>query len=250
MAIVYVISLEKSIENIPNKLQCTLSGWRSVWWYALMYAQPLSDISILFFANFQHLINLLITLYSQGYSLTHLILLPKCNSTKARNFKSELDYQKTKNLRSFQNKATQGGGKGEYRARTPKSIIHLISISFKFNSHEESPAREVNTYYLRVHIFMCSTEHIEIGLNWPKLDRTTRHRWKSSGSKRSNFQKDSYWFEVEQNCILLRESSTNPLNYCEWLLEIKFYLTERTIRITTQFPAFSSMFLLLFYFWW
>lgn len=79
MAIVYVISLEKSIENIPNKLQCTLSGWHSVWWYALMYAQPLSDISILFFANFQHLINLLITLYSQGYSLTHLILLPKCN---------------------------------------------------------------------------------------------------------------------------------------------------------------------------
>lgn len=204
MAIVYVISLEKSIENIPNKLQCTLSGWRSVWWYALMYAQPLSDISILFFANFQHLIN----------------LRPRV------------------------------AAKASIRARTPKSIIHLISISFKFNSHEESPAREVNTYYLRVHIFMCSTEHIEIGLNWPKLDRTTRHRWKSSGSKRSNFQKDSYWFEVEQNCILLRESSTNPLNYCEWLLEIKFYLTERTIRITTQFPAFSSMFLLLFYFWW
>lgn len=100
--------------------------------------------------------------------------------------------------------------KASIRARTPKSIIHLISISFKFNSHEESPAREVNTSYLRVHIFMCSTKHIEIGLNCPKLDRTTRHRWKSSGSKRSNFQKDSYWFEVEQNCVLLRESSTNP----------------------------------------
>ena len=128
MAIVYVISLEKSIENIPNKLQCTLSGWRSVWWYALMYAQPLSDISILFFANFQHLINLLITLYSQGYSLTQLILLPKCNSTKAQNFKSELDYQKTKNLRSFQNKATQGGGKGEYKGKDAQ-----IYYSFNFN---------------------------------------------------------------------------------------------------------------------
>lgn len=81
-----------------------------------------------FFANFQHLINLLITLYSQGYSLTHLILLPKCNSTKARNFKSELDYQKTKNLRSFQNKATQGGGKGEYKGKDAQ-----IYYSFNFN---------------------------------------------------------------------------------------------------------------------
>lgn len=93
-----------------------------------MYGQPLSDISILFFANFQHLINLLITLYSQGYSLTHLILLPKCNSTKARNFKSELDYQKTKNLRSFQNKATQGGSKGEYKGKDAQ-----IYYSFNFN---------------------------------------------------------------------------------------------------------------------
>ena len=180
-----------------------------------MYAQPLSDISILFFANFQHLINLLITLYSQGYSYHILFYSQNVTQQKFETSKANSTIKKQRIFDRFKIKQPRVAAKASIRARTPKSIIHLISISFKFNSHEEIPAREVNTYYLRVHIFMCSTEHIEIGLNWPKLDRTTRHQWKSSGSKRSNFQKDSYWFEVEQNCVLLRESSTNPLNYCE-----------------------------------